>query len=408
MAETSASGSERATGRRPLTNGRSVEERLAELEELYASAPVGLGFLDRDLRYLRVNNRLAEFQGLAADEHPGRALEEVVPDIASKVQEALEGVFASGEPVLGLEVDAATPGTHGLERRWRASLRPVRDERGEILGVSFAVEDLSELAQRIRFDNALSKLSALFINLPPGEVDRAIEKGVAELSQALGLDGGGLLQLDADGSRFRMTHEWRREGIEITLEGEVIDDRYPWLAERLRAGRPVLISRLDLWPPAAAASRADCEALDIRSAAYVPFSLEGSVAGCVALDTIGRETGWSDELVLRLRLAGEIFGNALLRRRRQAEIDERLEFESVLAELSARFVNLAAGEVDGAIEDGLGRLAEILGMDLASLFQRGEPAGRLRITHEWLPVGVDPGFKGVVIEDSWVWLHEGI
>ena len=50
----------------------------------------------------------------------------------------------------------------------------------------------------------LAELSALFINLPAGEVDGAIEDGVARLSETLGLDGGGLLQLDEDGSRFRV------------------------------------------------------------------------------------------------------------------------------------------------------------------------------------------------------------
>ena len=44
---------------------------LALLDALFATAPVGLGLWDRDLRYLRVNRRLADMNGLAPGEHVG-------------------------------------------------------------------------------------------------------------------------------------------------------------------------------------------------------------------------------------------------------------------------------------------------------------------------------------------------
>ena len=37
-----------------------ANEQLQELERFYATAPIGLGFLDTDLRYVRVNERLAQ------------------------------------------------------------------------------------------------------------------------------------------------------------------------------------------------------------------------------------------------------------------------------------------------------------------------------------------------------------
>ena len=47
----------------------------------------------------------------------------------------------------------------------------------------------------------------------------------------------------------------------------------------------------------------------------------------------------------------------------------RLEFETLISELSSRFINLSAGEVDGAIENALGSVCELLGIDLAVLWQ---------------------------------------
>jgi formate hydrogenlyase transcriptional activator len=46
-----------------------------------------------------------------------------------------------------------------------------------------------------------------------------------------------------------------------------------------------------------------------------------------------------------------------------------LEFETLIAELSSRFINLSPAEVDSAIEDALRRVCELLGIDLAVLWQ---------------------------------------
>lgn len=65
---------------------REAEDRARaaaeEVEAIYASAPVGLTVLDQDLRYVRINDRLAEINGLPAAEHLGRTVRDVIPDLA--------------------------------------------------------------------------------------------------------------------------------------------------------------------------------------------------------------------------------------------------------------------------------------------------------------------------------------
>ena len=51
-------------------------------------------------------------------------------------------------------------------------------------------------------------------------------------------------------------------------------------------------------------------------------------------------------------------------------MEERLQFEMLLAELSARFVNLPADEVDANIEDAQRLICERLGLDRSALWQR--------------------------------------
>ena len=50
-----------------------------------------------------------------------------------------------------------------------------------------------------------------------------------------------------------------------------------------------------------------------------------------------------------------------------AELEERLRFETLLAELSAHFVNLPADRMDSEIEDAQRRICEFLNLDRSSL-----------------------------------------
>ena len=53
----------------------------------------------------------------------------------------------------------------------------------------------------------------------------------------------------------------------------------------------------------------------------------------------------------------------------RAELEARLLFETLIADLSSRFVNLPAGEVDGEIMDAQRRLCDFLSLDFATLWQ---------------------------------------
>jgi PAS domain S-box-containing protein len=130
-----------------LDSERQVRHRLAELEQLYRTAPVGLCLVDPQLRFVRVNERLAAFNGLSAAGHLGRSVREVVPDLAPQIESAYERVFAAGEPVLDVEVRGTTPARPGVARTWVASLYPLRAEDGTVWGAGAAVLEITEREQ---------------------------------------------------------------------------------------------------------------------------------------------------------------------------------------------------------------------------------------------------------------------
>ena len=126
-------------------NEESIELQLAELEQLYANAPAGLGFVDRQHRFIRLNERLAKINGLPVSEHLGRRLSDIVPELSEVLQPIIEQVIRSGEPVLDREIRGTTRADPGATHVWLAGYHPVKGARGEVLGVNVVVEDITAL-----------------------------------------------------------------------------------------------------------------------------------------------------------------------------------------------------------------------------------------------------------------------
>jgi formate hydrogenlyase transcriptional activator len=72
----------------------------------------------------------------------------------------------------------------------------------------------------------------------------------------------------------------------------------------------------------------------------------------------------------------------------RTELEERLRFETLLAEISARFVNLPADRIDSHIEDAQRRICKLLDLDRSSLWQvRQQEPATLMLTHVHQPPG---------------------
>ncbi|NTU84022.1 MAG: response regulator [Chloroflexales bacterium] len=123
---------------------RRQAEALAQLTTLIANAPIGIAFLDTELRYLQVNAVLATLNCHAPEAHIGRHISEVIPAIAPQVEAICRQVLVSGEPVLDREDIGAAVIYTGVQRVWLSSYFPVRGPDGAILGVGTLVNEITE------------------------------------------------------------------------------------------------------------------------------------------------------------------------------------------------------------------------------------------------------------------------
>ncbi len=122
-----------------------LEAQLAELEALYDHAPVALCFVDIELRFQRINERMAAITGRCVAEHIGRRVEEMLPSIAEQVGPTYRRILRTGEPVVGLELRGRLPSDPVNEHVWLVNHHPVRTPEGELRGISTVVLDITDM-----------------------------------------------------------------------------------------------------------------------------------------------------------------------------------------------------------------------------------------------------------------------
>ena len=276
----------------------------------------------------------------------------------------------------------------------------VRDELGERLETK--MEDLKKangqtvnsekrLEQRLRFETLLSDLSARFMATPVDQVDSEIDHALKRLLEFFQVDRCSLLEFEKDQAFARITHAAFGEGLE-PISGEInLAEQFPWCYEQLKQGKHINISGVEDYPEEALKDRQSQAALGIKSALIIPVAVGGRISRTIVINYTREQRTWPEEYIPRLRLLGEIFANALERREGGLKLEEKLKFETLLSDISARFVNLPADRMDSEIEYAQRRICELLDIDRSTLWQVQEEEPRaLLLTHLHHPPGSLP------------------
>lgn len=98
-------------------------------------SPVGKALLDRDLRYLAINDTLARFNGCDARAVIGQSVAQVLPDAYPTLEPLLRRVLDHGEAQRNFRVSVPTPSTPDEVSDWEASYLPVLLPDGQVGGV---------------------------------------------------------------------------------------------------------------------------------------------------------------------------------------------------------------------------------------------------------------------------------
>jgi len=193
---------------RDISERRKLEHEIVvreqRLNSFFTGATAGLALLDKDLRYVQINDTLAEMNGVPAEDHLGKTVREVVPHIAPITEPFIQKVLTTGESVLNVEVTGQTLSHPGIQRHWVESFFPIAGANGTPEAVGAIVVEITERKraeqQLLDYQNRLRELAAR-LTLAEEQERRRIAVGVHDqIGQRLALAKLALQSLNASTS----------------------------------------------------------------------------------------------------------------------------------------------------------------------------------------------------------------
>ena len=117
--------------------GGDFKANAENFDSFLNNSPVGMGIIDRELRYVFVNDVLQRLNGPSMADHIGKHIEDVIPEGAPIIRPILENILATAEPFLNMELAGETPSRPGELTHYLVSYFPMEmmDGKPQFIGV---------------------------------------------------------------------------------------------------------------------------------------------------------------------------------------------------------------------------------------------------------------------------------
>ncbi len=255
-------------------------------------------------------------------------------------------VFDCGEKVqFSIEYDSpqqpSSPAEPKTPLALQITISPVLDSQGNVI---HAVIQTVDITDRKKFETALKRrqelghlitiISSRFLRLEPEEINDGIHSSLREIGEFMEAERSYLFFLKEDRSRADLTHEWCADSIESNWEKlqNLGVAEHGFFTEPLLRSEIVHFPRLGDVPLPSHWSDVAPILKDIKSLLLVPIEVGRTVVGCLGFDAVHQEKIWPNDIIALLRVVGEVFTNALERKRAEEEHRRSEHFLSQVVE----------------------------------------------------------------------------
>ncbi len=210
------------------------------------------------------------------------------------------------------------------ERRWPEPIVARLELIGQVFANAIIRKQAVESLESIRrFESLVTEVSTLFANLNTDQVDAQIEDTQRRICECLDMDLSTLWQWSGNSPHFlTITHMHSPPEGPERPEGINAEEAFPWALEKMMHGE-VLVYSTESMPSEAARDQESRRHFGVESSVNIPLSTGGGpLIGVLTFDTVKQERILSKQTVEKLCLIGELFANALTRKRADLQMQE--------------------------------------------------------------------------------------
>ncbi len=318
---------------RDITERERAEEMRRTLAAIVESSEDAIVSMTQDGIITSWNQGAERLYGYTEAEALGRSIAMVAPPELREQENEILRKLASGQSVEHFETIRVTKVGKRIDAS--ISVSPIRDATGKLVGAAKIARDITEwkrteasLLSRLEYESLVSDLSSTFTSLIEKDINANVEKSLHRIGEFLKMDRIRLFNISAEGREVETLFSWQRSGAGTTPARAVTSAKdmiLMWWRSRLIRCEAVLVSDLNDLPEEALVEKEYFRQEGIVSAASIPLKAAGEVSGAISFATFHHRVSWTEDLVSQLRTIGEIFWNALKRKRAIEALQESEE-----------------------------------------------------------------------------------
>lgn len=290
-----------------------------------------------------------------------------------------------------------------LRTYFEATYNPIKSIEGKVQGAAVFIRDISErkraeqeIKDELSLREILYNISTNLINIDLDTVEDAFENSLKELGEFVKVDRAYIFHVNMEELTASMTHEWVKEGFESekeVLQNIPISTDDEWVANHL-TGKSFYVSDVDhysnnqklrqLW-------------LDqgIKSMLTIPIIENGLLVGFVGFDSMQNHHIYTEREEKLLNLYAQMLVNIRSREKQEKQLINEIDFQSILLNVLAVYINIDLGEVETILNKSLRELGEFINADRAYIFEYNFGEDYTCNTHEWCAEGISPQIESL-------------
>jgi PAS domain S-box-containing protein len=387
------------------------EKQLRDFFNAAAISGIGLGIHDRQKRFVKINQTLADINGAPIADHLGKTVEDMVPEMAPMIDPLFDQVLTTGQPIINLELQGSLRWQPDVLHDWLVNFFPTFAEDGSTNGLGTVVFDVSdrkqaEAALRQQFErerllsNIVQHMRASLdlsdiINISANEiraslqVDRVLvyrlnpDRSGRVLAESMSSKAPPILAQTFSAAYFPPETYQRMQQAPIVVPNRTVDRQSPYHPD---AQMPGLLDFMEQY--------------QVQALFIAPIIQQGMLWGTLVLHQFDQPRDWQPwEQQLLCDLANQMaiaIQQSELYEQLQTELRERRLTEEALRDSEARFRSLSeSSPIGGFHADALGQLTysnprcqEISGCILSELLgtrwaQAVHPEDRQSVLSQW-------------------------
>jgi PAS domain S-box-containing protein len=298
-------------------------------------APQGVVVVDVQEKILAANESAYTMFGYTPGQLTGQSLSSLLPTSAGPQGDLLNSLWRRSEgrltvarsPVIGVRKDGgAVPLEVGAGLLADGHTYYVVTSMVDISNrLDLEARLLATSNEQLGFQRLIADMASRLVQVPPDDVDAAINESLHEVGEALQVDSVVVWQAGRGESAAVASHYWVAAPHASPPEPYLTAD-LPWVFSNIEAGEACWFTRIDEIPDAV--DRETMRRQGPLSKMVFPLTLHADgrrMFGALAFSSMSQEREWVPSIRERLRLVAGVISQALARKGSQTALDEALQ-----------------------------------------------------------------------------------